>query len=376
MQDFGAFLYSLKGGFSFMEEQFMKRAIRLARKGIGYTNPNPVVGAVIVKGGRVIGEGFHEAYGGLHAERNAFKNCTEDPQGADLYVTLEPCCHYGKTPPCTEAIMEHGIRRVYVGNMDPNPKVAGRGVQILREHGIQVETGIMEEECRKINDIFFHYISHETPYVALKYAMTLDGKIAVKTGESKWITGQEAREHVHTLRHKYAAILAGIGTVLCDDPMLNARVRGGNNPVRVICDSRLRIPLSSKIVQSAKVIPTIVAACERTKKAEKLEELGCRVLICPEKKGQLDLMELFRALRKEKIDSVLVEGGADINDSVIRTGAVKKIYTYVAPKLFGGKQSRSPVEGEGIERISDAVMLDGPEITKIGEDLLLEYEVR
>lgn len=359
-----------------MEEQFMKRAIRLARKGIGYTNPNPVVGAVIVKGGRVIGEGFHEAYGGLHAERNAFKNCTEDPQGADLYVTLEPCCHYGKTPPCTEAIMEQGISKVYVGNMDPNPKVAGKGVQILREHGIQVETGIMEEECRKLNEIFFHYISHETPYVALKYAMTLDGKIAVKTGESKWITGQEAREHVHTLRHKYAAILAGIGTVLCDDPMLNARVRGGNNPVRVICDSRLRIPLSSKIVQSAKVIPTIVAACERTKKAEKLEELGCRVLICPEKKGQLDLMELFRALRKEKIDSVLVEGGADINDSVIRTGAVKKIYTYVAPKLFGGKQSRSPVEGEGIERISDAVMLDGPEITKIGEDLLLEYEVR
>lgn len=359
-----------------MEEQFMKRAIRLARKGIGYTNPNPVVGAVIVKGGRVIGEGFHEAYGGLHAERNAFKNCTEDPQGADLYVTLEPCCHYGKTPPCTEAIMEQGISKVYVGNMDPNPKVAGKGVQILREHGIQVETGIMEEECRKINEIFFHYISHETPYVALKYAMTLDGKIAVKTGESKWITGQEAREHVHTLRHKYAAILAGIGTVLCDDPMLNARVRGGNNPVRVICDSRLRIPLSSKIVQSAKVIPTIVAACERTKKAEKLEELGCRVLICQEKKGHLDLMELFRALRKEKIDSILVEGGADINDSVIRTGVVQKIYTYVAPKLFGGKQARSPVEGEGIERISDAVMLDGPEITKIGEDLLLEYEVR
>lgn len=359
-----------------MEEQFMKRAIHLARKGIGYTNPNPVVGAVIVKGGRVIGEGFHQAYGGLHAERNALKNCTEDPQGADLYVTLEPCCHYGKTPPCTETIIEHGISRVYVGNMDPNPKVAGRGVQILREHGIQVETGIMEEECRKLNEIFFHYISHETPYVALKYAMTLDGKIAVKTGESKWITGQGAREHVHTLRHKYAAILAGIGTVLCDDPMLNARVRGGNNPVRVICDSRLRIPLSSKIVQSAKVIPTIVAACERTKKAEKLEELGCRVLICPEKKGHLDLMELFRILREEKLDSVLVEGGADINDSVIRTGAVQKVYAYVAPKLFGGKQARSPVEGEGIERISDAVMLDGPEITKIGEDLLLEYEVR
>lgn len=359
-----------------MGEQFMKRAIHLARKGIGYTNPNPAVGAVIVKDGRVIGEGFHEAYGGLHAERNAFKNCTEDPQGSELYVTLEPCCHYGKTPPCTEAIMEHGISRVYVGNMDPNPKVAGRGVQILREHGIQVETGIMEEECRKLNEIFFHYISHDTPYVALKYAMTLDGKIAVKTGESKWITGQEAREHVHMLRHKYAAILAGIGTVLCDDPMLNARVKHGNNPVRVICDSRLKIPLSSKIVQSARVIPTIVAACERTKKAEKLEELGCRVLICPEKKGHLDLMELFRALREEKLDSVLVEGGADINDSVIRTGAVKKIYAYVAPKLFGGKHARSPVEGEGIERISDAVILDGPEITKMGGDLLLEYEVR
>ncbi|MBS7007650.1 MAG: bifunctional diaminohydroxyphosphoribosylaminopyrimidine deaminase/5-amino-6-(5-phosphoribosylamino)uracil reductase RibD [Anaerostipes sp.] len=354
----------------------MKRAIELAEKGIGYTNPNPAVGAVIVKDGRVIGEGYHETYGGPHAERNALKNCTEDPKGAELYVTLEPCCHYGKTPPCTEALIESGIRRVYVGNLDPNPKVSGRGVQILREHGIQTETGIMEEECRKLNDIFFHYISHDTPYVALKYAMTLDGKTAVKTGESKWITGEEAREHVHYLRHRYAAILVGIKTVLCDDPMLNARVKGGNNPIRIICDSRLKIPLSSKIVQSAKVIPVIVAACERTEKAEKLERLGCRVLICPEQNGHVDLLELFRILRKEKIDSVLVEGGADINESVIRTGAARKVYAYIAPKLFGGRQARSPVEGEGIDKISQAVLLNGPKVTRLGGDLLLEYEVR
>lgn len=359
-----------------MEESFMRRAIGLAKKGIGYTNPNPAVGAVIVKDGRVIGEGFHERYGGLHAERNALKNCMEDPAGGELYVTLEPCCHYGKTPPCTEAIIKSGIRKVYVGNMDPNPKVAGKGIEILKEHGILVESGILEEESRKLNEIFFHYISHDTPYVALKYAMTLDGKIAVKTGESKWITGQKARDHVQLLRHRYAAILAGIHTVLCDDPMLNARIEGGNNPIRIICDSRLRIPLSSKIVQSAKVIPTIVAACERTEKAPRLEELGCRVLICREQAGHLDLMDLFRTLRKEEIDSILIEGGADINDAAIRTGAVTKVYAYIAPKLFGGREARSPVEGEGIEKISDAVLLKSPEITRIGEDLLLEYEVR
>ena len=354
-----------------MQEQYMRRAIELAKKGTGYTNPNPLVGAVIVKDGQVIGEGFHEAYGGLHAERNALKSCTEDPKDAELYVTLEPCCHYGKTPPCTEAVIKSGIRKVYVGNVDPNPKVAGMGIKILREHGTKVETGILDEECRELNDIFFYYITHDTPYVALKYAMTLDGKIAVKTGESKWITGREAREHVQFLRHRHAAILVGIDTVLSD-----ARITGGNNPTRVICDSRLRIPLSSKIVQSAKVIPTIIAACERNEKAQRLEALGCRVLICPGKDGKTDLPELMRILRKEKIDSVLVEGGANMNDSVIRAGMVNKVYAYLAPKLFGGRNARSPVEGEGIDKISDAVLLRGPDITRLGEDLLLEYKVR
>lgn len=359
-----------------MQEQYMRRAIELAKKGTGYTNPNPLVGAVIVKDGQVIGEGFHEAYGGLHAERNALKSCTEDPKDAELYVTLEPCCHYGKTPPCTEAVIKSGIRKVYVGNVDPNPKVAGMGIKILREHGTKVETGILDDECRELNDIFFYYITHDTPYVALKYAMTLDGKIAVKTGESKWITGREAREHVQFLRHRHAAILVGVDTVLSDDPMLNARITGGNNPTRVICDSRLRIPLSSKIVQSAKVIPTIIAACERNEKAQRLEALGCRVLICPGKDGKTDLPELMRILRKEKIDSVLVEGGANMNDSVIRAGMVNKVYAYLAPKLFGGRNARSPVEGEGIDKISDAVLLRGPDITRLGEDLLLEYKVR
>ena len=359
-----------------MQELYMRRAIELAGKGTGYTNPNPLVGAVIVKDGRIIGEGFHETYGGLHAERNALKNCTEDPKGAELYVTLEPCCHFGKTPPCTEAVIKSGIRKVYVGNIDPNPKVSGKGIDILREHGIEAETGVLDAECREINEIFFHYIAHDTPYVALKYAMTLDGKIAVKTGESKWITGREAREHVQFLRHRYAAILVGIDTVFSDDPMLNARIRGGNKPTRVICDSRLRLPLSSKIVQSAKVIPTIIAACERNEKAQRLEALGCRVLICPEKDGKTDLLELLRTLRKEKIDSILVEGGADINDSVIQTKSVNKVYAFVAPKLFGGRQARSPVEGKGIDKISDAILLKGPEITRLGEDLLLEYEAR
>lgn len=360
-----------------MDIRYMKRAVQLARKGIGWTNPNPLVGAVIVKDGEIIGEGYHERYGDLHAERNAFKHCRKDSKGASMYVTLEPCCHYGKTPPCAKAIIEHGIAKVYVGNLDPNPKVAGNGIKILRKHGIDVEEGILDHECRALNDVFFHYIQNDTPYVALKYAMTMDGKIATATGESKWITGEKAREHVHQLRHQYAGIMVGIGTVLADDPMLNVRLKHGNNPVRIICDSKLRIPEDSKIVQTAKEIPTIIAALsDEGEKAERLKKAGCQILHIPGKQGDISIEELLQWLHREKIDSVLVEGGGTLNETVIKSGLVNKVYAYIAPKVFGGKTAKTPVEGEGIQHISDALSFDSMEVQMIGNDILLEGKVK
>lgn len=364
-------------GETHLKEEYMRRAIHLAKKGCGYTNPNPMVGAVIVKDGKIIGEGYHEKIGGLHAERNALKNCTEDPKGAEIYVTLEPCCHYGKTPPCTQALIEAGIKKVYVGNTDPNPKVAGGGIKILKEHGIEVETGILSEECRQVNDIFFHYIQNDIPYTALKYAMTLDGKIATAAGESKWITGETAREHVHKLRHQYAAIMAGIKTVLADDPMLNARIENGNDPIRVICDSNLRIPEDSQIVKTAKQIKTIIATISNDKeKIKRLEENGCQIIKTTPQNEKVDIKELLKQLRSMEIDSVLVEGGGILNESLIQNGCVHKVYAYIAPKLFGGANAKTPVEGEGIHKISDAVIFDELKATPLGRDILLEGKVK
>ena len=229
------------------DEKYMVLAMELAKKGYGYTAPNPVVGAVIVKNGCIIGQGYHEKYGEPHAERNALASCTQSPEGATIYVTLEPCCHHGKQPPCTDAIIEAGIGRVVTGSGDPNPLVGGKGIQILRDHGIQVTEHVLREECDRLNQVFFHYIQTGRPYVTMKYAMTMDGKIAAYTGASRWVTGEEARHHVHEQRKKNTAIMVGIGTVLADDPMLNCRIEGGRNPVRIICDTHLKMPLTSKI---------------------------------------------------------------------------------------------------------------------------------
>lgn len=244
------------------DQEYMRRAIELAKRGEGWTSPNPLVGAVIVKNDRIIGEGYHARYGEYHAERNALRACLEPAEGADLYVTLEPCCHYGKQPPCVEAIVQAGIKRVFVGSDDPNPLVAGKGIQYLRERGIAVETHVLKEECDQLNPVFFHFIRRKAPYVVMKYAMTLDGKIAAYTGASKWVTGEEARAYVQQERHRYRGIMVGVGTVLADDPMLNCRMPGGRNPVRIICDTHLRTPLTSRIVRTAKEISTILAVCE------------------------------------------------------------------------------------------------------------------
>ena len=362
------------------KENYMKRAIELARKGEGWTNPNPLVGAVIVKDGNVIGEGWHHKYGELHAEREALKDCLargNDPAGADIFVTLEPCCHFGKQPPCTQALVEAGIKRVFVGSRDPNPLVHGKGNAFLRENGIEVTEDFLREECDALNPIFFHYITTKMPYVALKYAMTADGKIATKTGASKWITGEAARAYVHELRNRYAAILCGIGTVLADDPMLNCRLEGGNNPLRIICDSHLSITPDCKIVQSAKEIPTIIVCDDEADFAKRnsLEQAGLEVLSLPSgKTGKIDLSELMKVLGERKIDSVLIEGGGQINFSALEAGIVNRIYAFIAPKLFGGCGAKSPVGGEGIAGVEEAFKFGLSKISRLGDDILLEYE--
>lgn len=364
------------------EEQFMKRAIELAKQGAGWTAPNPLVGAVVVKNGRVIGEGYHRKYGELHAERNALAACSEDPAGATLYVTLEPCCHYGKTPPCTEIIIEKKIAKVVIGSRDPNPKVAGKGARILREHGIEVVEDYMREACDALNPVFFHYITTKTPYVVLKFAMTLDGKIATRTGASKWITGEAARNHVHQLRGRYAGILAGIGTVLADDPMLNCRIDGAHQPLRIILDSQLRIPMGSRLVRSAKEYPLLIVCNESTRDREegasriqKLEEAGAKVWTLPEKNGHPDLNVLMQRLGEEKIDSVLIEGGGTVNEAALKAHIVHHVYAYIAPKIFGGEDAKTPVEGSGIRLPQECANLRLAKITVLLNDMLLEYDV-
>ena len=356
-------------------QDYMKRALELAKKGAGHTSPNPMVGCVVVKDGRIVTEGYHERYGEFHAERNALTRCEEDLTGAEMYVTLEPCCHQGNTPPCTDIIIERSIGKVYVGSMDPNPKVAGKGVKILQEHGIEVETGVLEKECLALNEIFFYYITTGMPYVAMKYAMTLDGKIASCTGDSKWVTGEKARHHVHELRKQYSAILAGIGTVLADDPMLNCRIEEGVDPVRVVCDSSLRIPLSSQLVKTAGDIPVIVAyAKENPEKEKALLQAGVE-LISAGRDGRVDLAVLMRELGKRKIDSVLVEGGGAVHGSLLESGLVQKIFCYLAPKLIGGREAGSPVEGDGFSRMKDALPVKEMEILPLGEDICISGRV-
>ncbi|WP_290454867.1 bifunctional diaminohydroxyphosphoribosylaminopyrimidine deaminase/5-amino-6-(5-phosphoribosylamino)uracil reductase RibD [Ileibacterium valens] len=358
------------------DQKYMRMALDLAKKGRGWTSPNPMVGAVIVKDGKVIGKGWHQKYRSLHAEREALANCRQSAKDATLYVTLEPCCHHGNQPPCTEAILESGIKEVVVGCLDTNPLVAGKGIEILKNHGILVRNGILEQECRQLNQAFLYWIQTGYPYCALKYAMTLDGKIAAASGESKWITSSKARNQVHLLRHEYAAILVGINTVLKDDPMLNCRLENTKDPIRIVVDTHLRLPLDSQLVQSAKNIPLIAATCQNdsTKIAE-YEKAGVTVLICQSKDNQVDLKDLFYQLGQMKINSVLIEGGPAIAASALDQGLVQKVYTYISPKLFGGTHSKSPIGGQGAWYPSDCIKVKGCKVHTIGADFLIEGEI-
>ena len=359
-----------------MDQKYMLRAIELAKKGLGKVNPNPMVGAVIVKEGRIIGEGYHVRYGELHAERHAFTNLTEDASGATMYVTLEPCCHYGKQPPCTQAIIEHGIKKVYVGSDDPNELVAGKGIQILRDAGIEVVTQFMKEECDAVNPVFFHYITKKTPYVVMKYAMTMDGKIACDTGKSQWITGEKARYHVQETRNALNGIMVGVQTVLNDDPSLTCRIPEGRNPVRIVCDSKLRIPLDCNLVKTAGEVTAIVATVsEDYEKRKALEAASVKVFVTKEEAGRVDLQDLMLRLGEEKIDSILLEGGGTLNQSALASGIVNHVQAYIAPKIFGGSGRYTPVSGIGVEEPDKAYFLTNQKLQQIGEDILVEYDV-
>lgn len=356
----------------------MLRAIELAKRGIGRVNPNPLVGAVIVKNGNIIAEGFHAAYGQLHAERHAFSRLgsPEEAKGAEMYVTLEPCCHYGKQPPCTEAIISHGISKVYVGSDDPNKLVAGKGIARLREAGIEVVTQVMKKECDALNPVFFHYITSKTPYVVMKYAMTADGKTACDNGKSQWITGETARKNVQELRNALTGIMVGVQTVLADDPLLTCRLPDSRSPVRIICDSHLRIPLSSQLVQTAKETPLIVATVsEEEDKIAALREMGVEVLHTKSVEGRVDLRELMLLLGERKIDGILLEGGGTLNQSALAAGIVQELKVYLAPKIFGGSGAYNPVKGIGAEHPEQAYKLRLSSTEQLGEDILLSYMV-
>lgn len=359
--------------------RFMRYAAQLAQRGEGAVNPNPLVGAVIVRDGKVLAEGWHERWGGLHAERNALARCSESVAGATMYVTLEPCCHYGKTPPCTEAVIGAGIGRVVIGLTDPNPLVAGKGIEALEKAGISVEWGVCEAELREQNRVFLKYITTRMPWVVLKSAMTLDGKIATATGNSRWVSCEDSRRLTHEMRRRYMAILVGIGTVEADDPMLNCRLDGEpRQPVRIVADSVARIPLTSQLVVSARRYRTVIAHTARAPK-EKIEALhaaGVETWCCEADGGRLSVPDLLRQAGAAGIDSILVEGGGTLNDAFLRAGAIDEVAFFVAPKLVGGEAAKTPIGGVGLNLMADAVGLTGVRTEMVGTDILITGKIR
>jgi diaminohydroxyphosphoribosylaminopyrimidine deaminase/5-amino-6-(5-phosphoribosylamino)uracil reductase len=321
-----------------MDEFYMKRALELALKGVGKTSPNPLVGAVIVKNGKIIGEGYHEYYGGPHAEVNAIENATEDVEGATIYVTLEPCSHFGKTPPCAELLVRKKISKAVIAMIDPNSKVSGKGVELLRQNNIETVVGILEDEAKKVNEIFIKYILEKRPFCILKTAMTMDGKIATKYGESMWITNEKSRYYVHELRNRVSGIMVGINTIINDNPSLTTRIsEGGTDAVRIIVDSSLRIPLNSNVLKLNSPKKTIIAATEKADK-DKIRLLNetenVQVEIIPMKNNQVDLVYLFKWLGNNGIDSILVEGGSTLNFSIFKEGLADKVITFIAPNIW------------------------------------------
>ena len=358
------------------DEEYMKQALRLARRGRGWTSPNPMVGAVLVKDSRIIGRGYHRLFGGNHAEVNALQNARTAPDGTTLYVTLEPCCHYGKTPPCVDAIISNKITRVVIGTLDPNPQVSGKGVKILNENGIETKVGVLEEECRELNEAYFKYMTTGLPLVTLKFAQTLDGRIATATGDSRWISSEEFRKRAHRLRATSDAVLVGIDTALADNPQLTVRLVRGRNPTRIILDSRLRIPPDSEIVRTRDVAPVMIAttAVADKKKVAQLRKMGIDILVIqPDEFGEIDLKHLLRALGERNISSLLVEGGARVITSFLRQNLADKVVIAIAPRILG--KGIDAVGELNIARLSQALQLTFQKISRAGADIVVEARI-
>lgn len=351
----------------------MQEAMELAEKGRGHTSPNPLVGCVIVKDGRTLGRGWHRKYGDLHAEREALRDCTENPAGATAYVTLEPCCHHGKQPPCTDALLEAGITRVIVGATDPNPLVGGKGIAILRENGIMVETGLCEGEILEQNRIFFKYITERKPWVTLKVAITLDGKIATADGDSRWVTSESSRQFVQQLRGYHSGICVGKGTVVYDDPMLDCRFEGLGNPVRIIPDSLASISPESRIVRTARQCRTIIAHTDAApaSRLELLNSLGVETLPCLSENGHTDISDMLSRLGEMRIDSILLEGGEELDWSFVEKDLIDEYYVFIAPKILGGKDAKTAVGGAGFPKMADALDISIKDVTPFGPDILI-----
>lgn len=361
------------GDFLSYDEKYMRLAMQLAGNAIGRTSPNPLVGAVIVKDNRVVGCGWHRKAGTPHAEVHALNQAGELAQGADVYVTLEPCAHYGKTPPCSKALVEAKVKNVYGGLLDVNPKVAGKGFKILEDAGIHVEYGFLQDELRKQNEVFFKWIEHKKPFIVLKAAMTLDGKIATAIGQSKWITNETSRAYGYKLRDIYDGIMVGINTVIEDNPMLTARVDGGKNPIRIVVDSSLKIDINANVVQD-KSAKTIVATTDKADK-DKILKLQAQdvdvIVVDKDENDKVDIEKLLDILGQQNICSILVEGGATLSGSFVAKKLVDKVYFFIAPKIVGGKEAKTPVAGTGILNLQEALALKDIQIEKLEEDVLI-----
>jgi len=355
-------------------EKYMNLALKEAEKGAGHVSPNPLVGAVIVKNDKIIGKGYHKLYGQAHAEVNAIASCSESPTGSDLYVTLEPCSHHGKTPPCTDTIIKNKFKRVFIGTTDPSPHSAGKGIEILKNAGIEVHTGICEEKCRILNAPFFHYLSHGTPLIILKAAVSLDGSPATDSGDSKWITNEKSRKFAHKLRNLYDAVLVGKNTVLKDDPELTARYKGGRNPVRIVAEKDLGLPLDRKIFDGSAASMIITSESISASLETFYNDKGISLVKVSEKSGFLDLEKAFKIIGTKGIRSIMVEGGGTMHNYLLKNKLAHRIILFIAPKLIGS--GRKFFFGSGFEKISDCIDLDIISSKNLGGDIYIDASIR
>lgn len=353
-------------------EFFMDLAIKLALKAKNKTLPNPMVGALVVKGGRIIGRGYHEKAGLVHAEVAALNEAGQKAKDATLYVTLEPCAHFGRTPPCVTRIVKSGVKEVIVGMVDPNPLNNGKGVEILKAHGIKVEVGFLEDKLKKINEVFIKYITKRLPFVIVKVAESLDGKVATKTGDSKWITSDKSRAYAHRLRKNYDAIMVGVNTILRDNPNLDAWF-SKRQPIKIVVDSQLSTPESANIFSKGKVIiVTLAANSGQETENRKILAQKARIVEVKEKEGQINLKDMMKKLAALEITNILVEGGGTLIGSLFDDRLVDKVLFFISPKIIGGKDAMSSVMGSGISRIDKAIKLKDVKYRRIGDDFLIE----